>query len=43
VEKVETTIQPEFQTEFVAALNFPHTSDPFPHLEGLLPKGPLSS
>jgi uncharacterized 2Fe-2S/4Fe-4S cluster protein (DUF4445 family) len=43
VEKVETTIQPEFQTEFVAALNFPHASDPFPHLEGLLPKELLSA
>jgi len=37
VEKVETTIEPQFQTEFVAALNFPHSSDPFPHLDGLLP------
>ena len=37
VEKVETAIEPEFQHEFVAALNFPHASDPFPHLAGLLP------
>jgi uncharacterized 2Fe-2S/4Fe-4S cluster protein (DUF4445 family) len=37
VEKVETAIEPEFQNEFVAALNFPHARDPFPHLAGLLP------
>jgi len=44
VEKIETTIEPEFQTEFVAALNFPHSSDPFPHLDGLLPaETPTSS
>jgi uncharacterized 2Fe-2S/4Fe-4S cluster protein (DUF4445 family) len=27
----------EFQNQFVAAINFPHTSDPFPHLDGTLP------
>jgi uncharacterized 2Fe-2S/4Fe-4S cluster protein (DUF4445 family) len=37
VEKVETAIEAEFQNEFVAALNFPHARDPFPHLAGLLP------
>ena len=37
VEKVETAIEEEFQNEFVAALNFPHARDAFPHLAGLLP------
>jgi uncharacterized 2Fe-2S/4Fe-4S cluster protein (DUF4445 family) len=37
VEYVETAIEPEFQREFVAAMRLPHGSDPFPHLEGILP------
>jgi len=37
VDYVETAMEPEFQNEFVAALAFPHASDPFPHLAGLLP------
>lgn len=37
VDYVETAVEMEFQNEFVAALNFPHTRDPFPHLTGLLP------
>jgi uncharacterized 2Fe-2S/4Fe-4S cluster protein (DUF4445 family) len=37
VDYVETAVEVEFQNEFVAAINFPHTRDPFPHLEGLLP------
>jgi uncharacterized 2Fe-2S/4Fe-4S cluster protein (DUF4445 family) len=37
VDYVETAVEMEFQNEFVAALNFPHTSDLFPHLAGLLP------
>lgn len=40
VEYVETAIEPEFQTEFVAAMHLPHASDPFPHLDGLLPSLP---
>jgi uncharacterized 2Fe-2S/4Fe-4S cluster protein (DUF4445 family) len=32
VEKVETAIEPKFQEYFVAAMNLPHASDPFPHL-----------
>lgn len=41
VDYVETAVEMEFQNEFVAALNIPHTSDPFPHLTGLLPaEGP---
>jgi uncharacterized 2Fe-2S/4Fe-4S cluster protein (DUF4445 family) len=40
VEYVETAVQPEFQREFVAAMHLPHMSDPFPHLDGLLPAPP---
>ena len=32
VEKVETAIEPKFQDYFVAAMNIPHASDPFPNL-----------
>jgi uncharacterized 2Fe-2S/4Fe-4S cluster protein (DUF4445 family) len=38
VRYVETAVDPEFQDEFVAALNLPHARDPFPHLEGMLPE-----
>jgi uncharacterized 2Fe-2S/4Fe-4S cluster protein (DUF4445 family) len=37
IDYVETAVEMEFQKEFVAALNFPHASDSFPHLDGLLP------
>jgi uncharacterized 2Fe-2S/4Fe-4S cluster protein (DUF4445 family) len=37
VDYVETAVEMEFQNEFVAALDFPHASDSFPHLRGLLP------
>jgi uncharacterized 2Fe-2S/4Fe-4S cluster protein (DUF4445 family) len=37
IDYVETAIEMEFQNEFVAALTFPHVSDSFPHLMGLLP------
>ena len=40
VEYVETPLESTFQDEFVAALNLPHASDPFPHLAGLLPEMP---
>jgi uncharacterized 2Fe-2S/4Fe-4S cluster protein (DUF4445 family) len=40
VEYVETAVEPEFQREFVAAMHLPHMSDPFPHLDGLLPDPP---
>ncbi|MBV9568409.1 MAG: DUF4445 domain-containing protein [Hyphomicrobiales bacterium] len=33
IEKVETAIEPTFQTHFVEAMAIPHASDPFPHLE----------
>ncbi len=32
IEKVETAIEPDFQAEFVAAMAFPHKTDPFPNL-----------
>jgi uncharacterized 2Fe-2S/4Fe-4S cluster protein (DUF4445 family) len=32
IEKVETAIEPRFQEHFVAAMAFPHRSDPFPNL-----------
>jgi uncharacterized 2Fe-2S/4Fe-4S cluster protein (DUF4445 family) len=34
---VETPLETTFQDEFVAALNIPHASHPFPHLSGILP------
>lgn len=37
VEHVQTAVHPEFQAEFVGAMAMPHASDPYPHLEGLIP------
>ncbi|MFT5194731.1 MAG: uncharacterized 2Fe-2S/4Fe-4S cluster protein (DUF4445 family), partial [Candidatus Promineifilaceae bacterium] len=34
---VETAVDPSFQDEFVGAIAFPHATDPFPHLDGILP------
>lgn len=36
VEKVETAIAQDFQDYFVAAINLPHASDPFPKIEAWL-------
>lgn len=36
VEKVETAIEPDFQTHFVAAMNLPHATEPYPHLQAWL-------
>lgn len=33
VRYVETAVEPGFQDEFVAAINLPHASDAFPHLQ----------
>lgn len=33
---IETAVEPTFQDEFVGALDIPHASDPFPHLEQML-------
>jgi uncharacterized 2Fe-2S/4Fe-4S cluster protein (DUF4445 family) len=34
---IETAVAEDFQDEFVGAIHIPHASDPFPHLENLLP------
>jgi uncharacterized 2Fe-2S/4Fe-4S cluster protein (DUF4445 family) len=34
---IETAVAEDFQDEFVGAIHIPHASDPFPHLEGILP------
>ncbi|MFU8772304.1 MAG: ASKHA domain-containing protein [Anaerolineales bacterium] len=39
VQYVETPLAASFQDEFVAALNLPHASDKFPHLEQIIPNG----
>jgi uncharacterized 2Fe-2S/4Fe-4S cluster protein (DUF4445 family) len=36
VEYVELTVEKDFQKEFMGAMQIPHMSDPFPHLEGLV-------
>ncbi|MEM7226771.1 MAG: ASKHA domain-containing protein [Pseudomonadota bacterium] len=41
VEKVETAIATDFQEYFVAAINLPHASDPFPKLEAWLAENGL--
>jgi len=33
---IETAVEPAFQTEFVGALDLPHASDAFPHLQAVL-------
>jgi len=38
VQHVQTATHPRFQEEFVAAMALPHASDPFPHLQGILPE-----
>ena len=35
---VQTATATNFQEVFVAAMNLPHASDPYPHLEDILPK-----
>ncbi len=36
VRYIETAVEPSFQDEFVAAIDIPHASDPFPHLATLI-------
>ena len=36
VRYVETAVEPSFQDEFVGAIDIPHASDAFPHLETLI-------
>ena len=33
VEYIELTTEPDFETEFMQAMYFPHLKDPFPHLK----------
>ncbi|HBX24174.1 MAG TPA: ferredoxin [Desulfotomaculum sp.] len=35
-EFVETAIEPDFQSRFVAAMGFPHSKDRFPHIQHIL-------
>lgn len=38
VRYIETAVDPDFQNEFVGAIHLPHATDPFPHLNGILPQ-----
>jgi uncharacterized 2Fe-2S/4Fe-4S cluster protein (DUF4445 family) len=38
VEYIELTLEKEFEMEYVSAMHFPHMSDEFPNLKGLLPE-----
>jgi uncharacterized 2Fe-2S/4Fe-4S cluster protein (DUF4445 family) len=40
---VETAAEPDFQQRFTAAIAFPHSSDPFPHLADILARIPQFS
>lgn len=42
VHHLQTAVDPNFQTEFVAALGLPNAVDAFPHLEGLIPTATAS-
>jgi uncharacterized 2Fe-2S/4Fe-4S cluster protein (DUF4445 family) len=37
VEYIELTVEPNFQQEFMEAMQLPHMTDEFPHLVGLVP------
>ena len=37
VRRYELPADPEFQNQFMLAMNFPHMSDPFPHIAHLIP------
>ncbi len=37
VHRIELPMDPDFQNQFMLALNFPHMCDPFPHIEHLIP------
>ncbi len=43
IKYVELTVDPEFQTEFMRAMYFPHMKDQFPHVDHILDKIPKSS
>ena len=36
VKYIELTVEGDFQKEFIGAMQIPHMTDPFPHLEGLV-------
>jgi len=38
IERIELPAQPGFQEQFLMALNFPHMTDPYPHLDGIAPE-----
>jgi len=38
VEYIELTVEGSFQQEFMEAMQLPHMSDAFPHLEGIVPE-----
>jgi uncharacterized 2Fe-2S/4Fe-4S cluster protein (DUF4445 family) len=38
VEYIELTVEGDFQTEFMEAMQIPHMTDEFPHLEGVVPE-----
>ncbi len=38
VEYIELTVEGDFQTEFMEAMQIPHMKDEFPHLEGVVPE-----
>ncbi len=42
VEYIELTVEPDFQEQFMRAMQIPHMSDAFPHLAGLVPDRILS-
>ena len=37
VERYELPADPNFQQQFMLAMNFPHMSEPFPHVAHLIP------
>jgi uncharacterized 2Fe-2S/4Fe-4S cluster protein (DUF4445 family) len=36
VEYVELTVEPNFEQEFMEAMQMPHMTDEFPHLKGIV-------
>ena len=37
IRRVELPVDPDFQSEYMLAMNFPHMSDPFPSVAHLIP------
>jgi uncharacterized 2Fe-2S/4Fe-4S cluster protein (DUF4445 family) len=40
IKYIELTVDPDFQTEFMRAMHFPHMKDEFPHVQAILDKIP---